>query len=254
MFIEQVKTWQAKRETEKCIEALCIYNHIFYIWHLTYLRLQQLLNLNALIINYFNMKKRSLILVLMIFVLTAGPAVAQIGVGTTAPDSSAVLDIESTTAGFLPPRMTIAERDAISNPAPGLMIFITDIPCAQVNDGTRLEPVWTCISGPGGAIPGTISSLDNCASPSPSGTITNGVPANVTVDIDYSNGDGGAYPMQSVASTGVTGLTAMLEAGSLQTGSGSVTYTIIGTAASSGTASFAISLGGQTCTFDVTVQ
>jgi hypothetical protein len=249
MFIEQVKTWQAKRETEKCIEALCIYNHIFYIWHLTYLRLQQLLNLNALIINYFNMKKRSLILVLMIFVLTAGPAVAQIGVGTTAPDSSAVLDIESTTAGFLPPRMTIAERDAISNPAPGLMIFITDIPCAQVNDGTRLEPVWTCISGPGGTIPGTISSLDNCAAPD---FVT--IPfVGVSAQIDYSGGDGGAYPMQSVASTGVTGLIATLEAGSFQMGSGSVIYLITGTPSSPGTASFAVSLGGQSCTFDYLV-
>lgn len=41
-------------------------------------------------------------------------------------DDSAVLELYSTTQGFLPPRMTTAERDAIVSPAIGLMIFNTD--------------------------------------------------------------------------------------------------------------------------------
>ena len=43
------------------------------------------------------------------------------------PDNSAMLDVKSTTKGFLIPRMTTAQRDAISSPASGLTIFnITD--------------------------------------------------------------------------------------------------------------------------------
>jgi|GEM_PF-5582653 len=42
------------------------------------------------------------------------------------PLNSAVLDIESTTKGFLPPRMTSAQRTAIASPAVGLIVYQTD--------------------------------------------------------------------------------------------------------------------------------
>jgi len=45
--------------------------------------------------------------------------------GNDAPDASAMLQVDSTTQGFLPPRMTDAERDAITSPAAGLMIYDT---------------------------------------------------------------------------------------------------------------------------------
>jgi len=51
---------------------------------------------------------------------------AQVGIGTTTPDASSALDITSTTAGLLIPRMTETQRDAISSPAIGLMIYQTD--------------------------------------------------------------------------------------------------------------------------------
>ena len=51
---------------------------------------------------------------------------AQVGVGTTTPDASSALDITSTTKGLLIPRMTETQRDAISSPATGLMIYQTD--------------------------------------------------------------------------------------------------------------------------------
>ncbi len=51
---------------------------------------------------------------------------AQVGIGTITPDSSAALEINSTTAGLLIPKMTKAQRDAISSPAIGLMIYQTD--------------------------------------------------------------------------------------------------------------------------------
>ena len=42
---------------------------------------------------------------------------------TTNVDPSAALEIESTTKGFLPPRMSTAQRNAITNPAEGLLIY-----------------------------------------------------------------------------------------------------------------------------------
>jgi hypothetical protein len=51
---------------------------------------------------------------------------AQTGIGTTSPHPSAKLDITSTDKGFLPPRMTSAQRAAISNPTAGLMVYQTD--------------------------------------------------------------------------------------------------------------------------------
>lgn len=52
----------------------------------------------------------------------------QVGIGTNTPDASAVLDIQSSSnnKGILIPRMTQAQRNAISSPATGLMIFQTD--------------------------------------------------------------------------------------------------------------------------------
>ena len=52
----------------------------------------------------------------------------QVGIGTTTPDASAVLDIQSSAndKGILIPRVTQAQRNAISSPATGLMIFQTD--------------------------------------------------------------------------------------------------------------------------------
>ena len=49
-----------------------------------------------------------------------------IGIGTTTPASSALLDISSTNKGLLIPRMTTAQRTAIATPAKGLMVFDND--------------------------------------------------------------------------------------------------------------------------------
>lgn len=51
---------------------------------------------------------------------------AQVGIGTTTPNTSSVLDVTSTTAGLLTPRMTMAQRNAIATPATGLLIYQTD--------------------------------------------------------------------------------------------------------------------------------
>jgi hypothetical protein len=49
-----------------------------------------------------------------------------VGFGTASPNSSAILELSATTKGFLPPRMTEAQRTSISSPALGLMVYQTD--------------------------------------------------------------------------------------------------------------------------------
>jgi hypothetical protein len=53
---------------------------------------------------------------------------AQFGINTdgSQPDSSAMLDVKSTSKGFLPPRLNIMQRNAIVSPAEGLVIYNTD--------------------------------------------------------------------------------------------------------------------------------
>ncbi|MDW7997063.1 MAG: hypothetical protein RMJ46_05220, partial [Bacteroidota bacterium] len=67
-------------------------------------------------------------MIIALVVLGVGVVIAQqnVGIGTNAPHSSALLDLESTTQGLLVPRMTQAQRNAIASPATGLIIYQTD--------------------------------------------------------------------------------------------------------------------------------
>ena len=104
-----------------------------------------------------------------------------------------------------------------------------------------------------GQLIGTLTTID-CAGGTTTGTLTSGTAANgVSTAISYTGGNAGTYSAQTVASTGVTGLTASLVADTLANGNGTITYTITGTPASSGTANFAITLGGQSCSFTINV-
>lgn len=59
-----------------------------------------------------------------------------VGIGTSTPSASAKLEIAGTDKGFLPPRMTTAQIDAISGPATGLMVYNTTMNKPQYYDGT----------------------------------------------------------------------------------------------------------------------
>ena len=60
------------------------------------------------------------------------------GFGTATPDAKAALDVTSTTKGFLPPRMTGTQRDAIAAPPAGLMLYNSTTNKLQV----RTDAAW----------------------------------------------------------------------------------------------------------------
>ena len=56
-------------------------------------------------------------------------------------DASAIMEMESTTKGFLPPRMTTTQRDAIGSPATGLVVYNTTTDKLNVYTGAAWEAV-----------------------------------------------------------------------------------------------------------------
>ena len=74
------------------------------------------------------------------------PSTGSAGIGTTSPDISSLLEIKSTTKGFLISRMTKTQRDAITSPATGLMIYQTNsTPGFYYYDGSA----WKAVSAKG---------------------------------------------------------------------------------------------------------
>ncbi len=61
-----------------------------------------------------------------------------VGIGTSTPNAKAILDLQSTEKGFLPPRMTTAQRDAISTPDSGMTIFNISVNEFQI----RSDGAW----------------------------------------------------------------------------------------------------------------
>lgn len=64
-----------------------------------------------------------------------------VGIGTSTPNSSAVLDVNSTTKGLLIPRMNTGQRTGIASPVAGLMVYDTDFKEYYHHDGTTWKKV-----------------------------------------------------------------------------------------------------------------
>ena len=94
-------------------------------------------------------------IIILIFCMTQLYA-QSVGVNTTSPDSSAALDVVSTSGGLLVLRMTEVQRNAINNPTAGLIIYCTDCTEMQMYNDTA----WTNMIGlppkPGFIFPGTL--------------------------------------------------------------------------------------------------
>lgn len=101
------------------------------------------------------MIKATLISIITLFVFSINSISGQsnVGIGTTSPEPSAKLEIQSTSQGLLPPRMTVAQRNSIESPVAGLIIWCDN--CGmfgelQVYNGIE----WTNIIGePSSLIP-----------------------------------------------------------------------------------------------------
>jgi len=91
------------------------------------------------------------------------------------PNASAILDMESTTKGALLPRMTTSQKNAITTPATGLIVYDTDLLSFYQYNGTA----WTIVGGGSGSPSGAVNSIQFN-----DGGVFNGA-TNLTVD----NGD-----------------------------------------------------------------
>ena len=80
-------------------------------------------------------------------------AKAQVGIGTNTPNGSAMLEMQSNSRGLLIPRMSRSDRDNISQPPTGLLIFQnTETTGFYSNTGTPAAPSWSKLDG-GAALP-----------------------------------------------------------------------------------------------------
>jgi uncharacterized protein (TIGR02145 family) len=93
-----------------------------------------------------NFLKKILFNLFILNFLVLSSSNAQVGIGTNTPSTSAVLELQSTDKGFLPPRMTTAQRSLIATPVEGLVIFNSSNNCLEFFDGIN----W--ISGCDGSV------------------------------------------------------------------------------------------------------
>jgi hypothetical protein len=80
--------------------------------------------------------RKNLILTLSSLLLILIVNAQSVGIGTSSPDSSAILELKATAKGFLPPRMASIQRDAIVSPATGLTIYNTTTNGLEYYNGT----------------------------------------------------------------------------------------------------------------------
>jgi hypothetical protein len=135
-----------------------------------------------------------------------------VGINTdgSAPNASAMLDVKSTTKGFLPPRMTLAQRTAIATPPAGLMVWCSNCGTSgelQVYNGTA----WTSLTvGVASGTPGAP-------------TIGTAVAGNAQASVPFTAPatNGGSTITSYTATSSPGGFTGTLA----QAGSGSITVT-----------------------------
>lgn len=86
-----------------------------------------------------------------VLIMSSAQGFSQAGINTdgSSPSNSAMLDVKSIDKGFLPPRMTTAQRNAIATPSEGLVIYNTSEKALNVFNGTAWSsltplPVFAC--------------------------------------------------------------------------------------------------------------
>lgn len=162
-----------------------------------------------------------------------------IGIGTNNPNSSAILELSAIDKAILIPR--VADVSLIVSPVNGMLVYDISLGCFR---GFQ-NGVWSGCLGSNG----TIVTLD-CNGAFHLGVLYEGVSANaVSTLLSYTGSNGGSHNGQTINSTGVTGLTAILNAGTFASGSSILVFNIFGTPSSNGVATFDVTIGGQNCSF-----
>ena len=91
------------------------------------------------------MKQLTLSFVFILLVFNIFSQITGVGIGTSTPHSSAILELKDSARGFLPPRMSTAQRNSIQNPAIGLQIYNLTTHCLEIYDFGKWNSVY-CIT------------------------------------------------------------------------------------------------------------
>ncbi len=177
--------------------------------------------------------RRSIILLIGYLFTTIGITNAQVGIGTTNPVPSSMLDVSSTNKGVIFPRVALnsnTDKATIESPEKGILVYNTGASGLKVegymfwdgsewkrfNAGTTTNPSITALQCNNATISPTIFKANQ--------------PYEGIMIVPYTGGNGGSYPAgDPISSSGNTGLTATLQSGELSYGNGELVYTLSGT-------------------------
>ena len=203
------------------------------------------------------MKKNSFTLLLLLLLVSTS-IYSQIGFGTLEPEPSSIVDITSKSKGFLLPRMTEVQMNAIDSPAEALMIYCLDCPSKGFKYFNGVN--WTSLT----ADPAPTVTVDT-EQDGFTGTFVEGIELNdQTLSVTVTNASFSAAALSFDTSNitftgGITGITVsavspttvtLAQAGDLQ----KVTYTLTGTPVGFGTLTADLNIAGiLTGTTTVTV-
>ena len=146
---------------------------------------------------------RNLVLIISSMLISVQLYTQNVGIGanTFTPDNSALLELKSTSAGLLIPRMTTAERDAISSPAQSLMIYNLTTKCLEIFEDNTWQAIWcSCI---GFSITASASSSSICNGAS--STLTAGGASTYTWSHSLGSGASKTVTPTSTTTYSVTG-------------------------------------------------
>lgn len=135
-------------------------------------------------------------------------AQGNVGIGTSTPNSSAILELVATNKGLLVPRMNTAGMNAIPNPQNSLLVYNTDSMCYFFYRLPSLTWTSLCNSGSGGS--GTNGATGNTGSTGAAGStgITGSIGGTGAIGSTGSTGDTGSTGTTgSIGATGTTGFT-----------------------------------------------
>ncbi|MDN3693656.1 hypothetical protein QWZ06_15835 [Chryseobacterium tructae] len=179
---------------------------------------------------------------------------SQVGIGTASPDLSAILELQSANKGILIPRVALTgsgDTSTIPTPATGLMVYNTGENTLNYKGFVYWNgKEWISLNNTSTINP-SITGL-NCSSASAFPlTFTSGSPYNGSINVPYSGGNGGSY--LSGTSFIQNGLIFTENAGTLNNGNGTVSYTISGTPnfSSPSTISVPLNFLGKSCSITI---